>query len=176
MVYWTEWKGGRTGTEEKYCIKSGLFCGFILLSSVRNGEPLTMINDGVLQHMRVGACAGFGVKYLAREDATTVGMIGSGGMARSYLSAFCEVRKIKKVKVYSPTRANRENYAKEMEKALSAAIEPVNSAEEAVKGSDIVAICTVAITSVIKNTVDRTWNASDRCERIRHTRRCYQSC
>ena len=126
MVYWTQWKGGKT--EEKYCIKPGLFCGFILLFSVRNGEPLAMINDGVLQHMRVGACAGLGVKYLARADASTVAMIGSGGTARTYLSAFCEVRKIKKVKVYSPTKANREKYAREMEKVLSVEIEPMEAA------------------------------------------------
>jgi len=148
MVYWAEWEGGRT--EEKYCIKPGLFCGFILLFSVKNGEPLAMINVGVLQHMRVGACAGLGVKYLARDNASTVGMIGSGGMARSYLSAFCEVRKIKKVKVYSPTKHNREKYAKEMEKAHYIEIQAVNTAEEAVRDSDIVATCTDAITPVIK--------------------------
>jgi len=148
MVYWTQWQGGRT--EEKYCIKPGLFCGFILLFSVKNGEPLAMINDGVLQHMRVGACAGLGVKYLARSDASTVGMIGSGGMARTYLAAFCEVRKIKKVKVYSPTKANRQKYAKEMAKALSLDVEPVDSAEKAVRGTDIVATCTDAISPVIK--------------------------
>ena len=139
MVYWTKWEGGRT--EEKYCIKPGLFCGFILLFSAKNGKPLAMINDGVLQHMRVGACAGLGVKYLARPDATTVGMLGSGGMARTYLAAFCEVRKINKVKVFSPTKKNRERYAKEMEKALSLEVEPVDSAEKAVRGTDIVATC-----------------------------------
>ena len=148
MVYWTRWEGGKT--EEKYCIKPGLFCGFILLFSVKNGEPLAMINDGVLQHMRVGACAGLGVKYLARADASTVGMIGSGGMARTYLAAFCEVRKIKKVKVYSPTKANRQKYAKEMAKALSLDVEPVDSAAKAVRGTDIVATCTDAISPVIK--------------------------
>ncbi len=148
MVYWTKWEGGRT--EEKYCIRPGLFCGFILLFSIKNGEPLAMINDGVLQHMRVGACAGLGVKYLARDDASVVGMIGSGGMARSYLTAFCEVRKIKKVKVYSPTKANREKYAKEMEEALSLEVEPMNDPEKVVRGSDIIATCTDAITPVIK--------------------------
>jgi len=117
---------------------------------VKNGEPLAMINDGVLQHMRVGACAGLGVKYLARTDASTIGMIGSGGMARTYLAAFCEVRKIKKVKVYSPTKANRQKYAKEMTKALSLDVEPVDSAEKAVRGTDIVATCTDAISPVIK--------------------------
>ena len=45
-------------TEEKYCIKPGTFCGLIMLFSSKNGEPLALINDGVLQHMRVGGGAG----------------------------------------------------------------------------------------------------------------------
>ena len=63
----------------------------MMVFSVRNGEPLAIINDGLIQHMRVGACAGLGAKYLARQDAV-VGIFGSGGMARTYLEAFAEVR------------------------------------------------------------------------------------
>ena len=129
-------------TEEKYCTKPGTFCGLIMVFSVRNGEPLAIINDGVLQHMRVGGCGGLGVKYLAREDASVVGMFGSGGMARTYLMAFHEVRKLKKVKVYSPTRANRETYAKEMSEKLGLEVVPVDSPEMAVRGSHIVSACT----------------------------------
>ena len=55
--------------------------------SATRGAPLAIINDGIIQHMRVGACAGLGVKYLAREDAKTVGIFGSGGMARRRASA-----------------------------------------------------------------------------------------
>ena len=47
--------------------------------STRNGEPLAFINDGVLQHMRVGGGAGIGARHLARADARTVGILGSGG-------------------------------------------------------------------------------------------------
>jgi alanine dehydrogenase len=36
-------------TQEKYCSKPGLFCGLVLLTSIENGEPLAIINDGVLQ-------------------------------------------------------------------------------------------------------------------------------
>lgn len=129
-------------TEEKYCIRPELFCGLVMVFSVRNGEPLAIINDGVLQHMRVGGCAGLGVKYLARKDASVVGMFGSGGMARSYLEAFNEVRKIKKVKVYSPTKANRDAYAKEMSGKLGIEVVAVNSPETAVRGSQIVSACT----------------------------------
>ena len=71
--------------EEKYAVEPGTYCGLIFLFSTRNGEPLAIINDGILQHMRVGGGAGLGVRYLSRPDAQTVGMIGSGGMARTYL-------------------------------------------------------------------------------------------
>ena len=99
VVTWPHHADG-TSTEEKYCVEPGTYCGLVMLFSTRNGEPLAMINDGHLQHMRVGGGAGLGAKYLAREDAQVVGMIGSGGMARTYLEAFSCVRDIKKVRVY----------------------------------------------------------------------------
>jgi len=137
IVHWPDGE-----TEEKYCVKPGAFCGLIMVFSVRNGEPLAIINDGLLQHMRVGGCAGLGVKYLSRADASVVGIFGSGGMARSYLMAFNEVRKIKKVKVYSPTKAHREACAEEMTKRLGLPVDAVDRAELVVRGSDIVATCT----------------------------------
>ena len=76
-------------------------------------------------------------------------MLGSGGMARTYLKAFYAVRPIEKVRVYSPTKANREAYAAEMSEELGVQIEPVDSAEEAVRGSDIVSCCTDAMQHVI---------------------------
>ena len=58
--------------EDKYCMERGRYCGLIFLLSTRNAEPLAMMNDGYLQHMRVGACAGLGTKYLARKDASVL--------------------------------------------------------------------------------------------------------
>jgi alanine dehydrogenase len=129
--------GSGVRTEEKHCVEPGTFCGLIMLFSSRNGEPLAMINDGVLQHMRVGGGAGIGVKHLARKDAHTVGMLGSGGMARTFLGAYCVVRDIRRVKVFSPTKKNRDSFAKEMSAKLGIEIEPVDSAREAVRGVDI---------------------------------------
>ena len=141
-------------TDEKYCVRPGTFCGLIFVFSTRNGEPLAIINDGVLQHMRVGGCAGLGAKYLAREDASVVGMIGSGGMARTYLMALHEVRKLEKVKVYSPTRKNREAYAGEMGEKLGIPVEPKQTPQEVVRGSDIVATCTDSLVPVV---TDLSW-------------------
>lgn len=102
IIYESQYNG--VVTHEKYCTRPGLFCGLILLTSIENGEPLAFINDGHLQHMRVGADGGIGVKYMANEDAEVVGMLGSGGMARTHMQAFTRVRTIKKLQVFSPTR------------------------------------------------------------------------
>jgi alanine dehydrogenase len=141
VITWPQ-TGNGGWTEEKYCVAPGTFCGLVMLFSSKNGEPLAMINDGVLQHMRVGAGAGIGAKHLARADAATVGMLGSGGMARTFLEAFCAVRPIKSCKVFSPTRANREAYASEMSGKLGIEVTPVDSAREAVRGVDILSTST----------------------------------
>lgn len=137
IVHWPEGL-----TEEKYCMQPGTYCGLIMVFSVRNGEPLAIINDGVLQHMRVAGCAGLGAKYMSRLESSVVGIFGSGGMARSHLMAFKEVRGIKRVKVYSPTKSHREAYAEEMGKSLGLPVEAVDSPESLVRGSDIIAACT----------------------------------
>ena len=151
VIQWTEDKRSGLPREDKYCVEPGTYCGLIMLFSTRNGEPLAMMNDGHLQHMRVGGGAGIGVKHLSREDSTTVGMLGSGGMARTYLQAFCSVRPITRVKVYSPSRENRELYAREMEQELQLEVIPVDSAREAVRGVDIVSSCTSSMVPTIES-------------------------
>jgi alanine dehydrogenase len=138
------WPKTETGMwrENKYCVQPGTFFGLILLMSTKNGEPLAFINDGILQHMRVGGGGGVGARHLARKNSSVVGILGSGGMARTYLEAFCVVRPIRKAKVFSPTSANRVRYAEEMSKKLGIEVVPVDSAREAVRGVDILATCT----------------------------------
>lgn len=142
-----EWPEGKT--VEKYCIQPGTFCGVVMVFSTRNGEPLAIINDGIIQHMRVGGCAGLGAKYLSREDSNIVGILGSGGMARTYLLAFNEVRRIRQVKVYSPTKKNRDAYAAEMSQKLGVEVLPQDRVDDVVRGSDIVATCTDSIQVVV---------------------------
>jgi len=148
IAYWTESENG-VKTQEKYCQRPGLFCGLILLFSTENGEPLAVMNDGYLQHLRVGATAGIAAKYLARDDADTVGMIGSGSMAWTHALAFAEVRKIKRIQVFSPTQKHRDTYAQHLSERLGIEVIPVASAEEAVKGAAIVSACTDSIVPVI---------------------------
>jgi ornithine cyclodeaminase/alanine dehydrogenase-like protein (mu-crystallin family) len=147
VIYEQEYQGTRT--QEKYCVRPGKFCGLILLINIQNGEPVALINDGYLQHMRVGADSGIGVKYMAREDARVVGMMGSGGMARTHIEAFFLARKIDRVQVYSPTRAHRLEYAREITEKFGVEAVPVDKPQDVYKGAHIVAGCTDSTEPVI---------------------------
>lgn len=147
----TSWPEGRT--TEKYCVEQGTYSGIILLYSTTNGEPLALLQDGYLQHVRVGAAAGIGVDLMARKDADTVGLIGSGGMARTYLEAIAEVRPVTRVSIYSTTPGNRERFAAAARDELGLDAQAVGSAQEAVEGASIVATATDAMGA----TFDPAW-------------------
>jgi ornithine cyclodeaminase/alanine dehydrogenase-like protein (mu-crystallin family) len=155
--------------ENKHCIQPGTYCGLLFMFSARDGMPAALINDGYLQHMRVAGGAGLGAKYLARRDSRVVGMIGSGGMARSYLEAFRAVRPVSKVKVYSPNSNNARQYAEEMSAKFAIDVELVSSPRDAVKNVDIVACCTSSIDPVFKtdwlepgmHVTDVTWDETE---------------
>ena len=129
-------------SEKKYCMEPGTYCGLVLLFSTRDGEPLAILNDGHLQHMRVGAAAGIGARLLARANARSLGLIGTGGMARTVLEAMVAVRPIDRVRVFSRDPDNRRRFADEMTSRVGVSIEPVESAQQAVRGADIVATAT----------------------------------
>lgn len=114
------------------------YVGLVLLFSTHNGEPLAIFPDGVLQRMRVGATNGLGVKYMARENAQTIGLLGSGWQAETQLTAACAVRDIKSIRCYSPTRANCEAFSARMSELLGVPVEAVAQPEDAVKGVDVV--------------------------------------
>ena len=138
-----------TRSEKKFCMQPGTYCGLVLLFSTDTGEPLAILNDGHLQHMRVGAAAGVGARLLARPDARRVGMIGSGGMARTVLEALAAVRPLSEVRVFSRDPANRDRYAREMSNQLAIPVVAVDTAREAVRGADILASTTDSMLPVV---------------------------
>jgi alanine dehydrogenase len=144
---WTEVDGVKRNLS--YCVQPGLYGGLILLYRTENAELVAIMNDGYLQHMRVGATAALGAKYLARSNATVAGILGSGGMARSFAQGFSTVRDIKQYKVFSPNRNHLNTYCREMSSKLQVEFIPMNSAEQVMKDSDIVASCTDSLMPVI---------------------------
>jgi ornithine cyclodeaminase/alanine dehydrogenase-like protein (mu-crystallin family) len=137
-------------TQEKYSSRPGLFCGLVFLTSIETGEPLAIINDGLLQHMRVGADGAIGVKYMSNPDAEVLGMLGSGGMARSNLEAFTCVRPIRKVQVFSPTPANRQAFAAEIRARYGFEVAVCEAPEQVYRGAHIVAACTDSAVPVLE--------------------------
>jgi ornithine cyclodeaminase/alanine dehydrogenase-like protein (mu-crystallin family) len=133
-------KKGNNVVREKVPAANGRYVGLVLLFSSENGEPLAIMPDGVMQRMRVGAANGLGIKYLARSNATTVGILGCGWQAGAQLMAACAVRKIASVRCFSPTKDRREAFAKEMSVLLGIEVTAVDQPEAAIAGADI-AMC-----------------------------------
>ena len=153
ILRWTDYGGVQT--EEWFCMEPGRYCGFVILIDMTNGEIIGLLNDGILQHVRVGATAGVGAKYLARSDASVLGVLGSGGMARTYTEAINSVRKLEEVRVYSPTSANREKFAEEISEKLGVRVVPCDTVQAALTDVDMVATCTDSRVPVYKSEMMR---------------------
>lgn len=100
-----------------------------------------LVVGDVIGRMRTGAIGGVAVDELARSDATTVAVLGSGNQARTQLRGATAVRDIDSVRVYSPTAANRETFAEEMRAGLGLSVVAVDDPETAVRDADVV-LCT----------------------------------
>ena len=128
----------------------GDFVGLVFLFDMDTCNLLAIMDDHVLSVIRVGATSGVATKHLARKGAAVMGLLGSGEQARTQLTAAAAVRPIKKVKVYSPTKAHRERFAREMSAQCGIEVVPVGSAEEAVRGSHVVTAATNTVDPVIE--------------------------
>ena len=115
-----------------------------------NGEGLlALIGAGRLGQIRTGAASGIATKYMARENASSVGIIGSGYQAQTQLEAVCAVRDIKDVKVFSRTAEKREKFASLMRERLGVNVVAVDSKEAAAEGMDVLVAVTSSVEPVI---------------------------
>jgi ornithine cyclodeaminase/alanine dehydrogenase-like protein (mu-crystallin family) len=124
---------GRKGTHFHVCLFDG-----------KSGAPLALIQADYLGQVRTGAASGVATEYMARPDASEVGLFGSGTQARTQLLAVCKVRKIRRVQVYSPNEEHRRQFAVEMSKLCQVEIEPVPRPEMAAEDKDIVITATTS--------------------------------
>ncbi len=124
------------------------YVGLVLLFSTHTGEPLMIVPDGVIQRARVGATNAIAAKYMAREDADSLALLGSGWQAGSALEAHAAVRKLKRITVFSPNPENRAAFAKEWSEKSGIDVVPCSSGEEACKGAAMVICATNAVMPV----------------------------
>ena len=142
--------GGVALGSKAYGVRHG---SLSLLHDTDTGRLEALIEPSTVAWLRTGAASGVATKHMALADASVVGLIGTGRQAVTQLEAVCAVRSVKRVKAFSRTPEKREQFAREMSEALGIDVEPVASAEESVRGSQIV----VAITNSRTPVIDGQW-------------------
>lgn len=108
------------------------------------GAALAVIEANRLGMMRTGAAGGVAAKWLAREDASEVGLFGAGWQAQGQLEALAHVRPLQRLKVFSRDEAKRRGFCERMAARLGIEVVPAATAEETVRGSHLVVTITTA--------------------------------
>ena len=133
---------GRRRRDKIPAAPGGRWVGLVLLFDIATLVPLAILQDGLLQRMRVGGTSALAARHLARAGAQSVGLIGSGWQAGAQLLGLSEHGGITDYRVYSPDAQRREAFCAEYAHRLGCPVIPAASAREAVDGADIVALAT----------------------------------
>ncbi len=122
----------------------------VMLYESETGDLLAMMEADKLGQMRTGAASGVATKFMARADADTVGIYGTGWQAESQLMAVCAVRNIKSIKAYSRKKDRREAFAQKMTAQLGVKVSAVETPEEAARDQAIIITITSGREPVLK--------------------------
>ncbi|SIS21345.1 ornithine cyclodeaminase family protein [Natronorubrum thiooxidans] len=135
-----------TGAIGGYMYTSGFGAGnawfMTPLFDAESGEPLAVLDGASMNPFKTGATGAVAVDELARDDATTLAVIGSGSQARGQVHATATVRDFEEVRVFSPTPENRATFASEFDEQLEADVHAVDSSAAALEGADVVITAT----------------------------------
>ncbi|HYA96885.1 MAG TPA: ornithine cyclodeaminase family protein [Methylomirabilota bacterium] len=124
--------------------------GFLVpLYWIETGELAALIEADYMGQMRTGAASGVATKYLARREARTAAIIGTGGQARTQLQAVAAVRKLEWAKAYGRDPERRERFCREMAQRIGVPVRAAASSTEALHGADIVCTATTASRAVL---------------------------
>jgi len=119
--------------------------GFVILYSTETAEPLALLHEFHLSGMRVGATTAMAVDRMARPDAATLGLFGTGKQAATALEAVACVRPIARVQVYSPTEAHLRDFVQRMNRAnfrSGMEVVAVKDARAVLAGADVICCAT----------------------------------
>jgi alanine dehydrogenase len=121
----------------------------ILLFSCDSGALRAVVAGSRLTGIRTGAATGVAAKFLSRSDSRVLGVIGSGVQARYQVAALKEVRPLTEIRVFDTVSSKAKTFAREIELDFEVAAHAVGSAEEAVRGCDLVVTVTRSSTPVL---------------------------
>jgi thiomorpholine-carboxylate dehydrogenase len=115
----------------------------IFLVDPQTGTPLAIMDGRLVTEMRTAAVSAAATRLLAAPDAKVLAILGSGVQAHSHGEALRLVRRFEEIRVWSPTKEHAERFAREIGgRAMSA--------EEAVRGADVVVTTTNSKTPVLE--------------------------
>ena len=138
-------KGGAPGRKTQGSLDATNWT-VIILYDLNTAEPVAFMHESYMSGVRVGATTGVAVDKIARDDVTELGLFGTGRQALANCEAICTARpSIKRVKVYSPTKENREAFPS-LVQLEGVEIVPVDNSDEVVVGADIVCSMTNSTT------------------------------
>lgn len=121
----------------------------ILLLDPDTGFPQLLVNANYMNGYRTAAADAIAVSWLARTDATVLGVIGAGHQAEQEIRAVSEIRPLSSIKIFTRSES-RANWIIERLKDIDIDIR-LTSAEEAVRGSDIVVTVTPSESPLVRN-------------------------
>lgn len=125
--------------------------GSVILSDYETGETLAVLEGSYLTKIRTGAISGVATRYLARENAKTLCVIGAGDQAQGLIEAVLAVRDIERIQFYNRTYDKAVNFSKQIEKDhehLNLVV--CDDVETAIADADIIVTATNAQTPVFK--------------------------
>lgn len=122
----------------------------VLLWDSRTGDLLAIMDGRFITEVRTAAASAAATQALARRDAHTLAILGAGVQARSHLDAMPLVRPVGQVRVWSRTQASVQRLIGEVQPRAGARLTACATAEEAVRGADIIVTATSATTPVVR--------------------------
>ncbi len=134
-----------------YSYANGAIRFLLPLFRWETGELAALIEADHLGRVRTGAASGVATKFMARPDARTVALIGTGTQAPTQVEAVCAVRPIERVRVYGRKEEKKKKFAKQLEERVKLPVEPVDSCELAVRGADVVITMTTSAHPVVES-------------------------
>jgi len=124
--------------------------GGVMLFDGKTGVPLALVNASVITAIRTAAVSALATRVLARADAIELAIIGAGVQARAHLTAIACVRPLKRARISSGSFDSAQKFAKAMQPRFSFPVEPVETAETAVRGADLIVTATTAREPVVQ--------------------------
>jgi len=155
------WRAGRPGAAAAFGLKAvcilpgnparGLDAhqGLVTLFDGQTGQPTAILDASAVTEVRTAAVTAVATRLLARDDARTLAVLGAGTQARAHLAALAPVRAFEQVRVYAPTEAHARALADRAE-VTEAEITVAPSAQDAVRGADVVVTATSAREPVLR--------------------------